>query len=67
MLELTSMEALRVNAERRREVLEQTMRDVKASDGWRHAAGVALVAAGQRIYGEMPEPQPQLKPAGDCY
>ena len=72
MMELMNMEALRVGAERRREVLEQTMRDAKASEGLRHAAGLALVAFGQRISGDEPEPQPQsqwtpaMKPAGDC-
>ena len=70
MMELMSTEALRVGADRRREVLEQTMREAKASDGVRHTAGVALVAVGRRISGEVPEPQPQwspaMKPVGDC-
>jgi hypothetical protein len=75
MLELMSMEALRVGAERRREVLAETMRDVHASAGLRHAAGLVLVAVGERITGERlaaePAPasaewRPVMKPVSDC-
>ena len=72
MMELMNTEALSVNAARRREVAVETMRDINASDGLRHAAGLAIVAIGARLSGEVArvEPRParaQLQPSGDCY
>jgi hypothetical protein len=54
MLELTSDVAISVGAERRREVLSNSMRAAHGSGaGLRHAAGAALVAIGQRVAGDM--------------
>ena len=62
MMELMSQEALRLGAERRQEVALSTMRDVRASEGMRRAAGAALVALGQRIAGEIATSKRELKP-----
>ena len=59
MLELMSQEALRVGAERRREVALDTMRASRQSDGLRRAAGVAIVALGERL-ASAGEARPQL-------
>jgi hypothetical protein len=53
MLELMSQEALRLGAERRREVALETMRDARRAESLRHATGVALVAMGRRVAGEL--------------
>jgi hypothetical protein len=66
MMELMSQEALRLGAERRREVAVATMRDVRASEGMRRAAGSAIVALGQRVTGELAGNGTALRPTGDC-
>lgn len=50
-----SMQALSVAAQRRPEVAVDAMRDARRSgNGPRQALGLALVAIGQRVAGEMP-------------
>ena len=66
MLELMSQEALRLGAQRRREVALSTMRDARASDGARHAAGAAIVAIGQRVAGEIASGNKTLRATSDC-
>jgi hypothetical protein len=53
MLELMNDEAISVGAKRRREVLADTMKSARGSS-FRHAAGVALVAIGRRVAGDVP-------------
>ena len=53
MMELMSQEALRLGADRRREVALATKRDMRAAEGVRHVAGGALVALVERIAGDM--------------
>jgi hypothetical protein len=53
MLELMNDEAISVGAERRREVLTGTMKAARGSS-FRHAAGVALVAIGRIVAGDLP-------------
>jgi hypothetical protein len=66
MFELMSQQALSVGAQRRHEVAVETMRDARLSNGGaRLAIGVALVAIGQRVAGEMPAGQ-TAQPDGDC-
>ena len=66
MMELMSQEALRLGADRRREVALETMREVRAADSVRSAAGAAIVAIGQRVTGEIAGRKEQLRPTGDC-
>ena len=66
MMELMSQEALRLGAERRREVALATMRDVRASEGVRRATGAAIVAVGQRVAGELSTSNGALRPTSDC-
>ena len=66
MMELMSHEALRLGAERRREVALATMRDVRAAEGVRRATGTAIVALGQRVTGELRSGNASLRPTSDC-
>ena len=66
MMELMSQEALRLGAERRREVALETMRDARVAEGLRHATGVAIVANGERVSGEVSSGNKSLRPAADC-
>jgi hypothetical protein len=70
MLELMSQEALRLGAERRQEVARETMRDSRHAEGFRHATGVALVAMGHRVAGEIAgdssAAMTKLQTTGDC-
>jgi len=66
MFELMSQQALSVGAQRRHEVAAETMRDARQSGGGpRQALGIALVAIGQRVAGEMPAGQ-ATQADGDC-
>ena len=66
MMELMSQEALRLGAERRREVALATMRDARAAEGVRRATGTAIVALGQRVAGELTSGNASLRPTSDC-
>ena len=55
MFEIMSQQALSVGAARRHEVAVETMRDARLSNGGaRQALGLALVAIGERVAGELP-------------
>jgi hypothetical protein len=62
MMELMSQQALEIGAQRRRELVIEQMRAAKRSDGVRHAAGIALIAVGRLIAGEMPASGRQMQP-----
>lgn len=66
MMELMSQEALRLGADRRREVALETMREVHAADSVRRTTGAAIVALGQRVTGEIAGRKEQLRTTGDC-
>jgi len=53
MMELMNDEAISVGAERRREVLANTMKSARGSSV-RRAAGAALMAIGRRVAGDVP-------------
>jgi hypothetical protein len=75
MMEL-NQPALALNEERMRETAMETMRAARASNGsLRHAAGLALVAVGQRLAGQnlvVRRPaagaasSPKMQASGDC-
>ena len=66
MFELMNQQALSVGARRRRELAVETMRDARTPNGGaRQAVGLALVAMGQRVAGEMPAGR-AAQPEGDC-
>jgi hypothetical protein len=66
MMELMSQEALRLGAERRREVALETMRDVHDAESVRHTTGAAIVAIGQRVSGEFAGGNKELRATADC-
>lgn len=66
MMELMSQEALRLGAQRRREVALETMRDARAAESFRHAAGIAIIAVGQRVAGGITSGSASLRPTSDC-
>ena len=67
MMELMSMVALEVGAERRREVAIASMRAARGGERRvRQAIGTALVAVGQRIAADRPQASPRMQPSGDC-
>jgi len=66
MFELMNQQALSVGAGRRHELAVETMRDARLSGGSaRQAVGLALVAVGSRVAGEMPAAR-AAQPDGDC-
>jgi hypothetical protein len=62
MMELMSQEALRLGAERRREMGLATMRDVHRAASVRRVTGAALVALGHRVAGEIAGADTALRP-----
>ena len=66
MMELMSQEALRLGAERRREVALSTMREARAADSMRRTSSAAIVAIGQRVAGEIANSNMALRPESDC-
>jgi hypothetical protein len=71
MMEVMNQVALELGAERRREVLSESMRAARVNESRvRQVAGAALVAAGSWVAGER-RPSPvtagaTMQPSGDC-
>ena len=67
MMELMSYQALETGAQRRREVVLETMRAARASNTrLRQAAGTVLVGIGQMIAGERSVVSARLRTSNDC-